>query len=461
MLRKYFGDKAFYKMICAISIPIMLQNLITNFVSMLDNIMVGAIGTEQMSAVTIVNQLLFVFNLTIFGALSGAGIFTSQFYGKNDQEGISHTVRYKIIVAILITTVATVVLSLFGRELINLYLHDGSYDCDLSSTLLCAESYLRIMLIGLPFFALSQVLASSLRETGETFIPMVFGIVAVVTNCTFNYLLIFGKFGFPYLGTDGAAIATVISRVVEAVLLALYTVKKRARFSFILNVFRSLRIPKTLFSVITRKGMPLLLNEMLWSIGISLQAMCYSLYGLDVVAANSICSTVVNLFNISFMAFGTSIGIVVGKQLGAGKFEEAVDTNRKMLTFSILISIGIAAICAACGGLISSIYNTSEASRELATSFIRIACLFMPVIAFLHGAYFCMRSGGKTIITFIFDAGFVLAVVDPVSYLLCSPQTMKIETIFFLVYLLDILKAAVGYYVLKKRIWVNNIVKEL
>ena len=225
-MKKFIGDKKFYLMVLGIAVPIMIQNGITNFVSLLDNIMVGQVGTEQMSGVAIVNQLIFVYNLCIFGGLSGAGIFTAQYYGQKDDEGIRHTFRYKIWMAVILTSMAVALFLAAGEPLIQMYLNGSSDGGDLQATLLYGKQYLWIMLLGLPPFMMVQIYASTLRECGETVVPMKAGIAAVFVNLAFNYLLIYGKFGFPRMGVAGAALATVLSRYVEAVIVLCWTHKK-------------------------------------------------------------------------------------------------------------------------------------------------------------------------------------------------------------------------------------------
>ena len=176
-------------------VPILIQNVITNFVSLLDNVMVGQVGTEPMSGVAIVNQLLFVFNLCIFGGLAGAGIFTAQFYGKGDEEGVRHTMRIKLCFARWRCWFGCGCCCSFGEALISLFLHEGKEGLDLAATLRYGKSYLAVMLLQIPPFALTQVYASTLRETGETLLPMKAGIAAVLVNLVFNYILIFGKLG--------------------------------------------------------------------------------------------------------------------------------------------------------------------------------------------------------------------------------------------------------------------------
>ena len=211
-LNRFIGDRAFYSKLFAIMLPILVQNIITNFVNLLDNVMVGQVGTEPMSGVAIVNQLLFVFNLCIFGGIAGAGIFTAQFYGSSDKKGMADSVRAKLYIALFALTTFMALFIFFGEELIMQFIHEGEEGLDMAATLDYGKRYLRVMLWQMPAFALMQSYAGSLRETGETVLPMKAGIAAVLTNLVGNYILIFGKFGFPALGVEGAAIATVISK---------------------------------------------------------------------------------------------------------------------------------------------------------------------------------------------------------------------------------------------------------
>ena len=458
-LKKFIGDKKFYAMVLAVALPIMLQNGITNFVSLLDNIMVGQVGTEQMSGVAIVNQLFFVFNLCIFGAVSGAGIFTAQFFGKNDEEGIRQTLRFKYLAGVVLTAVAVLVLVLLQTPLINLYLHDGSVEGDLELTLKYGKDYLAVMLIGLLPYAVSQVIGSTMRETGHTVMPMLAGLAAVVVNCTGNYILIFGHFGAPVMGVVGAAIATVASRFVEMLLLIIYTAARKTVFPAFRGVFtRLFSVERELLKNIFKKGMPLFVNEMLWAIGMSGLAMCYSKRGLAVVTGYNIASTVINVFNIAYMALGNAVGIIIGKYLGAGEYEEAVDIDRKLIAFSVFVGtvMGIILLCTA--GLFPRIYNTTAEAKTVARQMLMVtACLF-PFQSFMHTCYFTLRSGGKTFITFIYDSVFVCCVSFPLAFVLAEFTTLSILPIYIICNSVEIIKAIIGFVMLKKRIWINKIV---
>lgn len=457
---KYIGDRKFYAMLLTIAVPIMVQNGITNFVAMLDNIMIGRVGTEQMSGVAVANQLMFVFNVSMFGMLSGAGIFGAQFFGSKNVEGFRNTFRFKIVSNLLLTFIGILILANWGEELISLYLHDNSGTGMVDATLTYGMNYLRIMLIGLVPYAFAQIYASTLREMGETVAPMRAGIAAVVTNTVLNYILIYGKFGAPELGVEGAAVATVISRFVECALVMSWTHRRAGQFSFIQGVYRSMRVPADLIKKILVKGSPLMINEILWSVGMAMLSQCYSMYGLEVVAGMNISSTISNVCNVIWMAMGNAIAIIVGQLLGAGKMEEAKDTDRKLIFFSVASCFGIGLILVGLAFVFPQIYNTSDNVRTLATSFIIVAACFMPFQAFLHAAYFTIRSGGKTGITFLFDSGFMWVFTIPLAFLLSRYSGLPILGTYILCQSADLIKCVIGFVLVKKGIWLQNLVAD-
>lgn len=457
--KKFIGDKAFYKMVLLIAIPIMVQNGITNFVNLLDNIMVGQVGTEQMSGVAIVNQLIFVYNLCIFGGLSGAGIFTAQYYGQKDEEGIRNTFRFKIWLAIMITLAAILIFVAGGSRLIQLYLNDGDA-ASLAATLQYGLDYLKVMLVGLPAFMVVQVYSSTLRECGETVVPMKAGIAAVLVNLVFNYFLIYGKLGFPTLGVVGAAIATVMSRYVEMVFVVGWTHLHKEKNTYMKGLYKTLLIPADLTKKIILKGSPLMLNEAFWSIGMAALAQCYSVRGLDVVAGQNIANTIGNLFNVVFIALGNAVAIVVGQLLGAGKMEEAKDTDNKMIAFSVLCCVGIALLMFLFAPIFPEFYNTGDNAKYIATGFIMLQAVFMPQNAFLHAAYFTLRSGGKTVITFFFDSVFICVISVPLAFCLSRFTALPVLVIFTLVQMADWIKCIVGFILVKKGVWLQNIIGE-
>lgn len=457
--RKYFGDRAFYKMALAVAIPIMVQNGITQLVSMLDNIMVGRVGTEQMTGVSIANTLIFVFNLAIFGAVSGAGIFGAQFYGSGNHDGVRHAFRYKLLIGAALLVLGVGVFLLLDEPLIMLYLKGEGTADEIAASLQYGKEYLHIMLIGLLPFVISQCYSGTLRECGQTMVPMLAGIISVLVNLCFNTLLIFGYWGFPRLGSAGAAIATVIARFVEAAVVVLWTHKNSARCPFIKGAYRSLGMPGQLARQITGKTVPLMLNETLWAGGMALLSMCYSFHGYNVISATNISNTIANVFNVVFLAMGNAIGIIVGQLLGGDKLEEAADTDRKLIVFSVVICFFIGGILAVVAPLFPKIYNTTTEVRELAASFITIVGLCMPINSLANACYFTLRSGGKTFVTFLFDSFFVCVFTVPLALLLTKCTSITIVPLFLICQLVDIIKCIIGLIMIKKGVWIHNIVK--
>ncbi len=458
MKHSLIGDKAFYRRALALALPIMVQNGITNFVSMLDNVMVGQVGTVQMTGVAVANQLIFVFNLCIFGAVSGAGIFGAQFFGCGDHEGVRHTFRFKLLSCIALTLVCAAVLLQWGDPLVNAYLKGEGSAADAAASLGYARDYLRVMLVGLIPYAIVQCYSSTLRESGETVVPMVAGLSAVGINLVFNYILIFGKLGAPELGVVGAAVATVISRFAELVIVAVWTRRHSEKNPFIVGAFRSLRVPLGLVRRILAQGLPLMLNETFWAAGMAMLTQCYSVRGLDVVAANNISSTFFNVFSVSFQAVGVAIGIILGQLLGAGETEQAKDSSRKLIVFSVLVSVLVGLVYALLAIFIPNIYNTEPEVRHMATRLMQISALVFPLDAFTNAAYFTLRSGGKTMVTILFDSCFVWVVQVSAAMLLSRLTSMSILPLYAICQLLCAIKCVFGYWLVKKGIWIRNIV---
>lgn len=455
MFKKLIGNKEFYGMVLKIAIPIIIQMAITNFVSLLDNIMVGQVGTEQMTGVAVVNQLQFVFNICIFGGVSGAGIFGAQFYGKRDQDGLRYVLRFKLIICSIISVIALALLLLFPDFLINLFLTEDG-EGDVVATLMYGRQYLSVMLLGMVPFAIKEAYGSSLKETGETVLPMKASVVAVIVNFSLNAVLIFGLLGFPKLGVVGAAIATVVSRYVECAIVLISAHGKKK--SFFKGLYKSLYIPGWLMKQIIYKGTPLLVNEALWSAGIVGMNQCYSQRGLNVVAAINIASTITNMFNVVYLSMGSSISIIVGKELGAGRLKEAKDTATKMIVFSVVCCLVTGSIMALCATPFASVYKTTDNIKALAVIIICICAALTPFDALNNASYFTLRSGGKTFITFLFDSLFLWVVSIPVATCMVKLTDWEIVPLYAFCQSLCLIKSVIGVILVKKGIWIQNVV---
>jgi len=457
MLRSLIGTKAFYKRLILLMLPIMIQNGITNFVNMLDNIMIGAVGTSEMTGVAITNQLFFVFNLCIFGAVSGAGIFGAQFFGSGDHEGVRHTFRFKLLFGCLLTALGILLFLVCGEPLLRMYMQGEQGVTDAVATMQHAKDYMLIMLIGLIPFTLVQCYSSTLREGGHANLPMIAGLAAVLVNLSVNYILIFGKCGFDAMGVRGAAIGTVVSRFVELLIVAVGT-HASPRFSFIKGVYRTLYVPRQLAGQLFIKGLPLMLNETCWAAGVAMINQCYSTRGLDAVAAVNISQTFWNVFAMAYMAVGAAIGIILGQLLGANRLKEARQSSYQMIAFSFAIAVVVAIIYYVCAAVIPMAYNTEPEIRTLATILMRITAIAMPFEALTHASYFTLRSGGKMLITILFDSGFMWGISVLCAFLLSRFTPIPFVALFAIIQAISAAKSIIGLALVKNGFWIKNII---
>ena len=455
---KYIGDAAFYKRYIYLALPMILQNAITNLVSFLDNIMVGQLGTEQMSGVAIVNQLIFVYNLAIFGAVSAASIFGAQYFGKGNHEGHMHSFRFKMYATLTVTALTVLLFVTNGTTLISLYLTDTAGNGATDAALQYGLEYLGIMMVGLIPFAVNQTYSTNIKETGQTMIPMIASFVAVGSNAVLDYLLIFGIGPFPKMGVVGAALATVIARYIEAFIVIFWAHTHKEKNRYLAGAYRGFGIPKEEFKAILLKGFPLMLNEVLWAAGMTTVIQCYSVRGLEVVAGLNIATTITNLFNIIYIQLGGCISIVVGQYLGAGKLEEAKDADNKMIAFSVFCCAVVACVMLLIGGVFPQLYNTSEQIRKLATSFIAVSAIIMPFCAFSHASYFTLRSGGKTVVTFLFDSAFTWVIIVPLAFVLAHFTGLGIVSVYFFVQATELIKVVIGYCMVRSNVWLVQMV---
>lgn len=451
-------ERSVYKKALTLAVPMMIQNGITNAVSLVDNLMVGSLGTESLTAVSIVGQLIFVFFLAVFGGLSGPGIYGAQYFGQGNKKGFQNVFRLKLWITAVIVLVGMTVFVAGGEQLIGLYLHGSSQGMDAAGTLEQGRDYLHIMLFGLIPFAFTQIYAGSLREMGESMKPMVAGIVSVFVDIIFNYLLIYGKFGFPRLEVQGAAIATVMARFVEMLVVVVWTHASIRRYEFLRGIYSTILLPLHEAEIMIMKGFPIFLNEFLWAGGMAALTQCYSMKGLQVIAGLNISNAICNLLNVVFVAMGNAVGIIIGQHLGASEFEKAKRSAGKLQWFTAGLCLILTVILAACSMVFPSLYDTTEEVRHLGQWFIIITAVFFPIQGVLNVFYFTLRSGGKTVITFLFDSVFTWVVSVSLAFALCSYTALPVLAVYALVQSADLVKVVAGHILVKKGVWITNLV---
>ena len=460
-LKNYIGDRAFYKMLLVILLPLIVQQGVTNFVNLLDNLMVGRLGTAPMSSVAIANQMVFVFNLMIFGAVSGGSIFGAQYAGAGDHDGARFVFRFKMLLCGGITLSVIALFLFFGKNLAMLFLDNAqnrALGLDLSLLASDVQLYLSVMCVGLVPFAAVQVYSSTLREFGNTFVPMLASVIAIFVNLIFNWILIFGRLGFPPFGITGAAFATVLSRYVELAVVLVYTHRNTDKFRFAKGAYASLYVPEKLVRGIIVKGFPLMLNETLWSFAITFINGCYASRGLAAVAATNITATAWNLFCVVMFAMGTAISIIVGRALGRGDRDLALDRARKLFAVMLCAHLLLAVALVVSARFIPLLYNTEPNVRSMATEMLVFAGLALPIHSIAHASYFTIRSGGRTGVTFLFDCVYSMAFTAPLAYILCRFTALDVVAVYAIIQFSEAIKATVGLLLVKSGAWARTLI---
>ena len=449
-IKRYLPDKKFLRTILSIALPMMIQNTFTNLIGLVNNITVGRLGTEQLAGVAVANQLVSIYIMCIWGVMSGAEIFGAQFHGKNDMENLRNTFRFMILTGVTVALIAAVLFLSFGEQFVKLYIYSDSEGSDTVMALREGTRYLRMLVISFLPLTLNMGYTSILRVNEQNTVPMFSSIAGVLSCLAVNFLLI------PKIGMIGAALATISSRVLEALINIIWCHTHTDRLQFIKGAFRTLRVPKELAKQIFITGLPLTMNETIWQIGVATITQCYSYRGLSTVAAVNIASTVQFLTSVSIFALGAAVGVVMGNLLGSGDRKGAEEASRQLLGFSVVVGIGVAVLLLILCPFVPVLYPNLSSEVHFIAKWLIWGEAFNAVLnSFYNAAYYIIRSGGKTVTTFIFDSGFIWGVSVVAAVVIAYFTTIPIIPFYWIEKALDILKCIIVYILVKKGSWIQ------
>ena len=451
-LKKLIAPKEFYKRVLLLALPVMLQQGITNTVGLLDTLMVSSLGDFALGGVSIVSNIFFVLTALIIGAAAGSGIYIVQFFGAKNYDKMHQVFRARIIFLLVVSIIGISIASIFGENILRLFLEDGQ-------AIVEGMKYLRIMVFTIIPLATISLYASTYRENQHTMIPMIFGIIAVLINLVFNYLLINGHFGFPKLGVEGAALATLLSRVIEALLLIIYAHYKKYVFAH--RVYRTFFISKDILKNVFLKTLPLMVNEFFWSMGMIMLNLSYAQYGLVVVNAFTISSTINNLFFIIFGGLANGIAIIIGQELGANRFENIKLTAARLIAFGVVVCWGFGIILAITSPFTPKLYSDiSVESQLLATRFMLLVSIFLWVYAYNASCFFILRAGGSTVSALIFDSLFTWLLPVPIALYVAfvmKGNRPDVVLLYFSIQCIDFIKLTIGTIIVRRGKWIRNL----
>ncbi len=447
-------NKRFYKLLISLCIPIIIQNLISTSVNVIDTVMISSLGETSVASIGVANQFFFLFNMTLSGLTGGAGLFISQFYGKNDINNIKKVTGLNVLLGIILGLIFLIPALFFPK----LIIHFFSYDPNVIK--LCID-YFSIIAFCYPLIAVSTVFSMGSRSVRNPKLGMICSAVALISNIILNYGLIFGNLGLPALGVKGAALATVIARLIEFSLLIayVYVVKKNYVLRFNLSNLKS--IDKSFINAFFAKSTPILLNDSGWAIGTVLYSVAYSKAGTSAIAASQIATSTGNFFIITAVCVAIGASIMLGNELGADNKEVAIDYAKKFskIVFVVGTLFGILLIFN-----IPMLLKMFSVSDSLAPDIIKIFVimgLLMGLKSFNTLLVIgILRSGGDTKYSLFLELGCMWLVSLPLTFIFAI-KGAPIYVLVLITYSEEIVKFIFGVPRALSKKWVANIVKEI
>lgn len=448
-MNKYFGNKTFNFMVLSVAIPIMLQNLVTTSVSLVDSLMVGQLGDAAIGGVAAVNRFFMIMNFGTFGVVNAAGIFIAQYFGAKNEERMKESFRFSIWGAYVIILPFFLIALFFPREILHFFTQD-------EILIETGALYLRYACYTFLPLGCSIAVSCAMRCIGEAKIPLFISVISVLTNTFFNYCLIFGHFGFPCLGVVGAALATLIARLLE--LLLLLTALKIGDFPFKSKITQLHHIPFSLIKQITYKAAPLCLNEILWSAGNAMILKLYGTRGSHVLSGYAITTTTTDIFFTLFSGMAVATTVMVSQPLGANQLEKAKENGYHMIGFSISVAVMFAVLMFGMSFIVPYLYSSASSDVLLvAQKMIHVQALCFILYTINTQNYFIVRAGGDTKSTLIMDSCFMWICNIPLLAIIAYFTQIDIFLMYLIGQSCELFKMILSTSLLRKEKWVVNL----
>lgn len=441
-------DFKFYKKVLLVALPVMFQQFITTFGQLIDNLMVGTIGAEAISAVSASNSIFFVVMLMMFGVSEASSIFIAQYYGAGNEMKQKHAFFIGIIMSLFLVVLSMAFIKANDTLLLSFYLNS-------EQSINLGVGFINIVIFSYLFFALNTAIGSGFRAVGLPKIPMIAGITAIVINTILNFCLITGFGFFPELGIQGAAIATVISRIVETLFLLIMMKKDNTSFNITKHSLRSLTFSEA--KEVVKKALPLTANEALWAFGMSFILAQYGFDNEAEFASVSIANTISSMFYVVMSGFAVAASILIGHELGKNKIEQAKKNAKKMLYLCVYVGFAVTILYVSVSFFVPYLYNVTDEIRIESRNVMIIQALYFPIYMVCATCFFIMRAGGDSLSVLLFDSLVMVLLAVPMSYLLARFTDFDVELKYTIVESVNIIKVFLGLYFIRKAKWAKNL----
>lgn len=462
-IKTIISDKVFIKKSIAIAIPVAFQNLLSSLLNLADTLMIGQLGETQVAAVGLANKLFFVFSLLIFGICSGSSILASQYFGGRELLNIKRVLRISLYLGVGGSLLFVIPGLLFPEFVMKIFTPQ-------EGTIVIGASYLVIIALSYPVTAISNVYMAILRSMNYVKLPVVITLIAIGVNVVLNYIFIFGKFGFPVLGAAGAALATLIARIVEvAVLLIIVYLHKPGDDGigdFIHNKYhRGKQDPFFLNKIFLMKYLftaaPVIANEFMWGLGVTMYALVYGRMGDGATAAITITGTVENVINVFFFGLCYAAAVVLGNEMGANRLKQADRYAKNYIVVMFFLTIIGSGITLLLREPIISLFAVSDQVRGYIKLCLNIFAIFLP-IRMMNALFIIsiLRSGGDTKVALFIDISSVWLIGIPMAIIGGMLLKLPVYLVYAMIMLEEVYKVVLGYLRYRKKKWLKNIVED-
>lgn len=454
ILRKYiFSGKHFYRQLLTLAIPITLQNLIASSLGMIDTVMVGALGDSEIAAVGSANQYGLLVFLMYASIYSGAGIFISQFWGKKDADNIKKVAAIGLVLGTIAAIAFSIAGYIFARQIIQLFSPDPAVISD-------GAKFLKILSLSFPFASVSFGFSLYLRSIGKSVLPMVVSGCALGLNTLLNFMLIFGRLGFPAMGVRGAGIATLIARIAEMLVFIIIIYSSFDIFAIKVKIYR--HIGYDLFIRVCKGIAPVLMNEIFWGTGFMVYSAVYGRISTESLAAVQVTSTTVNLFQVAAFGMASAAAVMIGHKVGSGEEQKAREYAWRFVIIAVFTGIILGGLMAISAKGIVSMFNVSDIVRNSAVMILYMtAIIFIIRLVNIITIVGLLRGGGDASFAFITEALTMWLVGVPMSLLGAFVLRLEVQWVVLMIMAEEITKLVIILIRLSSNKWIKNVIKDV
>lgn len=448
-------DHVFLKKVVTIALPVAMQGMLNTVVNLVDNLMIGSLGSTAIASVGLANKVFFVFSLLVFGVVSGSGILAAQYWGNGDVKNIRKVLGLALMISLSAALLFLIPAKLNPRMIMRIFTTSDA-------SIQMGASYLGVAAFTYPFSAVTTSYVAMLRAVNRVKAPVIISCFTIFINIVFNYILIFGKFGAPAMGVAGAAIATLIARVVEAtVILCVVYYTKSPLACHVRELFG---YSKAFLNQFLATASPVIMNEFVWGLGTTIYSMAYGRMGDDAVAAITIATTIQDIVVVLFQGLSAATAVILGNELGAGKMKLAEQYAKNFFILQFIVTAAAALVCVGIRWGVIGLYQpgiSDAVAMDVSRCLIVFAC-FMPSKMFNYvNIVGVLRSGGDTKMCLFIDASGVWLIGIPLAFLGGLVWKQPIYVVYGLVMLEEVYKTVLGYVRYRQKKWLRNLAVEL